>query len=111
METMRRIRRIFGENHVVSVVFFLAIQPHTGLERKAQANGHIRVGYDPLSVLPWNVIKLIYNPAPLGRLIGRSCATVFDRGGDNVGETILATIETALKAGAPRGVAPGAAVP
>ena len=100
METMRRIRRIFGENQVVPVVFFLAIQPHTGLERKAQANGHIRAGYDPLSVLPWNVIRLIYNPAPLGKLIGRSCAAVFDRGGDHVGETILAAIETELKTAA-----------
>jgi len=100
METMRRIRRIFGDSQVVPVVFFLAIQPHTGLERKAQANGRIKAGYDPLSVLPWNVIRLIYNPAPLGKLIGRSCATVFDRGGDHVGETILAAIETELKAAA-----------
>lgn len=105
MEILRHIRRIFGEGRVVPVVFFLAIQPHTGLERKAQANGHIKVGYDPLSVLPWNVIKLIYNPAPLGRLIGRSCAAAFDRGGDDVGETILESIETALKADAPRGMA------
>ena len=100
METVRRIRRIFGDGQVVPVVFFLAIQPHTGLERKAQANGHIKAGYDPLSVLPWNVIRLIYNPAPLGKLIGRSCAAVFDRGGDHVGETILAAIETELKAAA-----------
>ena len=98
METMKRIRRIFGESRVVPVVFFLAIQPHTGLERKAQANGAIKAGYDPLSVLPWNVIRLIHNPAPLGKLIGRSCAAVFDRGGDHVGETILAAIETELRA-------------
>lgn len=118
METLKRIRKIFGEKRVVPVVFFLAIQPHTGLERKAQANGHIKEGYDPLSVLPWNIIKLIYNPAPLGRLIGKSCAMAFDQGGDNVGETILAAIEGALKVDASHGMATaesagygGAAVP
>jgi hypothetical protein len=97
METMRRIRAIFGEKRVVPVVFFLAIQPHTGLERRAQANGHIREGYDPLSVMPWDVIKLIYNPAPLGKLIGRACANAFDLGGDDLGERILAAIEKELK--------------
>ena len=100
METVRKITRIFRAGRVVPVVFFLAIQPHTGLERKAIARGQIRANYDPLSVLPWDVIRLIYNPAPLGRLIGRACAEAFRQGGDEVGQRILEKVEAGVRAGA-----------
>ncbi|MGA2612123.1 MAG: hypothetical protein ABSG38_01545 [Spirochaetia bacterium] len=76
------------------VIFFLAIQPHTGLESRALADGHIRKGYDPLSVLPWNVLKLIYNPPPLGSMIGRSCARAFAAGG--VADMVLESIENGI---------------
>jgi radical SAM superfamily enzyme YgiQ (UPF0313 family) len=109
IETVRRIKGIFGPERVVPVVFFLAIQPHTGLERRAIAQGHIRKDYDPLSVLPWDVIRLIYNPAPLGGLIGRACAETFARGGDEAGERILEKVEAGLRAenGRGRGAARG----
>jgi len=77
-------------------VFFLAIQPHTGLESRALEDRHLRAGYNPLSVAPWNVLKLIYNPPPLGGLIGRACAVSFARGGEDVGERVLAQIESRL---------------
>ena len=76
------------------MIFFLAIQPHTGLESRALADGHIRKGYDPLSVLPWNVLKLIYNPPPLGSMIGRSCARAFAAGG--VADMVLESIENGI---------------
>jgi Radical SAM superfamily len=81
LERLEEIRGIFGRDRVVPVVFFLAIQPHTGLESRAIAEGHIRKGYDPLSVRPANVLRLIYNPPPLGGIIGRSCARAFAAGG------------------------------
>jgi hypothetical protein len=81
---------------VVPLVFFLAIQPHTGLEARAIADGHLRAGYDPLSVLPWDVIRLIYNPGPLGRMIGRACAAAFARGGENAGDVVLERLEAGL---------------
>ncbi|MGA2478590.1 MAG: radical SAM protein [Spirochaetia bacterium] len=93
---VRRIKGIFAPLRVVPVVFFLAIQPHTGLESRAIADGHIRAGYDPLSVLPWDVIRLIYNPPPLGRMIGRACAAAFQRGGDEAGDMVLAALEAGL---------------
>jgi hypothetical protein len=49
---MEEIRLIFGPARVIPVLFFLAIQPHTGLESKAIADGHINKGYGPLSVFP-----------------------------------------------------------
>jgi hypothetical protein len=97
ISVIRRIKEIFGEKQVVPVVFFLAIQPHTGLETHALATAHLRQGYNPLSVMPWNVLRLIYNPPPLGSLIGRACAMAFARGGDDVGENVLRMIESGLE--------------
>ncbi len=100
METInvvRSIQRIFGEDRVVPVLFFLAIQPNTGLERIALEEGRIKKGYDSLSPWPWDVSKLIYNPPPLGGLIGRCCALAFRSTNDKFGETILASLEKELK--------------
>jgi hypothetical protein len=96
IEAVRRIKLIFGDDRVIPLVFFLAIQPHTGLERRALADGHLKEGYNPLSVRPGKVLKLIYNPPPLGKLIGRSCARAFAGDPDLVGERILGAIEKAL---------------
>ena len=93
---VRRIKQMFGEERVVPVVFFLAIQPHTGLESRALADHHLREGYNPLSVMPWDVLRLIYNPRPLGPMIGRACAVSFARGGEGVGEGVLDMIESSL---------------
>jgi hypothetical protein len=94
--TVRRIKEIFGDARVIPVVFFLAIQPHTGLESRALADHHLRADYNPLSVMPWDVLRLIYNPPPLGPLIGRACAIAFARGGQDVGENVLRMIESKL---------------
>jgi hypothetical protein len=88
---------MFGDSRVVPVVFFLAVQPHTGLEARALGDGHLRQGYNPLSVMPGDVLRLIYNPPPLGSLIGRACAVSFARGGDDVGENVLTMIESGLQ--------------
>jgi radical SAM superfamily enzyme YgiQ (UPF0313 family) len=95
LAVLDRIRSVFGPDRVVPVIFFLAIQPHTGLESRALADGHIRKGYNPLSVLPWNVLKLIYNPPPLGGMIGRSCARAFAAGGG--ADMVLESIENGIR--------------
>jgi radical SAM superfamily enzyme YgiQ (UPF0313 family) len=92
---VKRIRLIFGDERVVPVIFFLAIQPHTGLERRALSDGHISEGYNPLSVSPWNILKLIYNPPPLDRVIGRCCAESFSHA-EGAGGWILGELEKAL---------------
>jgi hypothetical protein len=93
IDVVRRAIALLGGGLVVPVVFFLAIQPHTGREQAAIHAGHIRKGYDPLSVLPWNVLKLIYNPPPLGGIIGRACVRAFADGIDSPGMKVLAEIE------------------
>ncbi|HUJ74916.1 MAG TPA: radical SAM protein, partial [bacterium] len=96
IRVVRRIKAMFGDERVIPVVFFLAIQPRTGLESRALADRHLREGYNPLSVAPWDVLKLIYNPPPLGGMIGRACAVSFARGGADVGERVLARLESQL---------------
>ena len=97
LEVMRRIRTILGDDRVVPVMFFLAIQPHTGLEHKALKEGSISEKYDPLSPFPWAVRRLIYNPPPLDKLIGRCCARAFRRRDGNAGGRILECLEEELK--------------
>jgi radical SAM superfamily enzyme YgiQ (UPF0313 family) len=105
IETVRAIRRIFGEDRVVPVVFFLAIQPHTGLEKRSLTDGYLKDGYDPLSVLPWNVLRLIYNPPPLGKLVGRSFVRALDGNDEDVGGRVLAGIEAGLRSRGARAAA------
>lgn len=97
IKVVRKIQEIFGEDRVVPVLFFLAIQPNTGLERIALEEGRIKKGYDPLSPWPWDVKKLIYNPSPLGGLIGRCCALAFRNYNEKFGEIILASLEKVLR--------------
>ena len=99
IKVVRKIQGIFGEDRVVPVLFFLAIQPNTGLERIALEEGRIKKDYDPLSPWPWDVYKLIYNPPPLGGLIGGCCAQAFRSYNEKFGEQILASLEIELKKG------------
>jgi hypothetical protein len=98
LEFVERLRGIFGAQRVVPVIFFLAIQPHTPLERTALAEGHLRAGYNPLSVAPLKILKLIYNPPPLGRLIGRACVEAFAGPEEDRGNRILSSLESQLGA-------------
>jgi len=100
-----RIRGMFGADRVLPVIFFLAIQPGTGLEALALAQGRLTSGYDPLSIWPWNAASLIYNPPPLGGMLGRACARAF-RGSRNSqaeaggsGDRVLAAIAAELSRG------------
>ncbi len=97
IDVVGRIRSIFGPERVVPVIFFLAIQPGTGLEALAFEEGRLRPGYDPLSVWPWRARALIHNPPPLGNMIGRACAEAFRGGLEGRGDRILAAISRELK--------------
>ena len=91
-----RVAEIFGPGRVTPVVFFLAVQPHTGLEQKALEDGSLKRGYDPISVWPWDIRKLIYNPPPLGGMIGRCCSRAFRCPDGETGNAILADLRAAL---------------
>ncbi len=96
MKVIDKMRGIFGPDRVTPVVFFLAVQPHTGLEKKALEEGSLKKGYNPISVWPWDIRTLIYNPPPLDRMIGRCCSRAFRHPDGERGNAILANLGAAL---------------
>ena len=73
------IVEILGEKQVYPMLFFLGIQPNTGLEQRLLEEGYLSHGYNPLNLTPQNIKKLLYNPAPLNKLIARACLGAWDR--------------------------------
>jgi hypothetical protein len=55
------------------MLFFLGVQPHTGFEQRLLDNGYLHQGYNPLSLNPLTIKKLLYNPPPFSKLIAKAC--------------------------------------
>jgi hypothetical protein len=60
-------------------MFFLGIQPNTDLEARLLSEGYLSKGYNPLSLTPWNIKKMLYNPAPLNKIIAKACLAAWNR--------------------------------
>ena len=60
-------------------MFFLGVQPNTDLEVRLLSEGYLSAGYNPLSLTPWNIKKMLYNPAPLDKLIAKACLTAWNK--------------------------------
>lgn len=74
-ETLSKINSLydlFGREQVLPFIFFIGIQPDTPVERLLIEQGYLKEGYNPLTYNPFSIKKLLYNPAPLGRSIGRA---------------------------------------
>ena len=74
-ETLERIEELyelFGRDCVLPFIFFIGVQPNTPVERLLIKEGYLKAGYNPLTLNPFTIKKLLYNPPPLGRLIGRA---------------------------------------
>ncbi len=69
----KKIVGIMGESQVYPALFFLGIQPNTGLSERLIESGYLPKNYDPLSMNPLMIKKLLYNPAPLGEMITKAC--------------------------------------
>jgi len=104
--TASRIRELydmFGRDNVLPFIFFIGIQPNTPIEHKLIEAGYLPRGYDPLTLNPFTIKKLLYNPGPLGRLIGRAylqaletSSKLDDVAGEYVGRATMENIERAL---------------
>jgi len=69
---VEQLYAMFGKDNVLPFIFFIGIQPGTPVERLLIEQGYLRAGYDPLSLNPFVIKRLLYNPPPLGPLIGRA---------------------------------------
>jgi hypothetical protein len=103
-ETIARIHQLyalFGRDNVQPFIFFVGIQPNTPVERLLIEQGYLDADYDPLTLNPFVLKRLLYNPPPLGRMIGRAYLEA-RRGaaetGDYVGRETMANLEKVLGA-------------
>jgi radical SAM superfamily enzyme YgiQ (UPF0313 family) len=104
LATSARIRDLygmFGRENVLPFIFFIGVQPDTPIERRLIASGYLPANYDPLTLNPFLIKKLLYNPKPLGRMIGRAYLEAFNRLGaadDYVGRATMEILERQLVA-------------
>jgi radical SAM superfamily enzyme YgiQ (UPF0313 family) len=91
---------LFGRDKVLPFIFFVGVQPNTPIEHKLIEAGYLPRGYDPLTLNPFTIKKLLYNPGKLGRLIGRAylraleCSSKLDdTTGEYVGRATLEILE------------------
>ena len=89
----RELEAIFGADRVEPAIFFIGLQPHTHLEHYALANGFLKPGYNPMSMMPWVARKLLWNPEPMGSDFGRICLEAFERNPRAFGHTVMDLLE------------------
>jgi radical SAM superfamily enzyme YgiQ (UPF0313 family) len=96
---IKELYALFGRDNVLPFVFFIGIQPDTPVERLLIAQGYLPADYDPLSFNPFVIKKLLYNPMPLGRLIGRAYLEALESPGadfDYIGRATMDIIDREL---------------
>ena len=79
VESYKKVASILGEERVFPLMFFLGIQPNTDLEHRLLEEGYLSAGYNPLMLTPTSIRKLLYNPAPLNKLIAKACLAAWER--------------------------------
>ena len=79
VESYKKVASILGEERVFPLMFFLGIQPNTDLEHRLLEEGYLSAGYNPLMLTPTSIRKLLYNPAPLNKIIAKACLAAWER--------------------------------
>jgi radical SAM superfamily enzyme YgiQ (UPF0313 family) len=79
VESYKAVASILGEERVFPLMFFLGIQPNTDLEHRLLEEGYLSAGYNPLMLTPTSIRKLLYNPAPLNKLIAKACLAAWHK--------------------------------
>lgn len=97
IDSYKRFTEIFGVEHVIPFIFFLAIQPHTELERIAIDEGRIKKDYNPVTLNPFSIKRLIYNPDPWGPLLARLYLDSWKKGQESLtGRKMMLELERRL---------------
>ncbi|MDH5570470.1 MAG: radical SAM protein [Gammaproteobacteria bacterium] len=110
LKTIDRIKELyamFGRENVLPFIFFIGIQPGTPVERLLIEQGYLSKNYNPLTLNPFLIKKLLYNPKPLGAVIARSyleAVDALDENSEYIGRATMDNLERMLKA---PGVNPG----
>jgi radical SAM superfamily enzyme YgiQ (UPF0313 family) len=99
IDKVKELYALFGRDNVLPFIFFIGVQPGTPVEKLLIERGYLDADYDPLTLNPFVIKKLLYNPKPLGRLIGRAYLEAMaspEAGGDYIGRATLDIIEREL---------------
>lgn len=96
IESYKKVSKIMGDNNVYPFIFFLGIQPHTPLEQRLLKVGYLKRGYSPLSLNPFTVKRLIYNPPPLNKLLAEAYLRGSEKGNENIGKEVFSALEAML---------------
>lgn len=96
VDSYRRFVAIMGEQQVYPMIFFIGVQPHTPMEEHLLDSGYLRAGYNPMSLNPISIKKLLYNPKPLNGPISKACLTAWEDGGEDSGRRVLIALEELL---------------
>lgn len=92
----RELERIFGTDKVEPAIFFIGLQPHTHLEEYAFNKKIIKPGYNPMSMMPWTAMKLLWNPEPLGSFFGEVCLQAWQQNPNDFGREVMKILEEQL---------------
>jgi len=99
IDKIKELYAMFGRDNVLPFIFFIGIQPNTPVERLLIGQGYLKPDYNPLSLNPFVIKKLLYNPQPLGRLIGRAyleAVDSLDASSEYIGRLTMEIIEREL---------------
>ncbi len=89
----RELERIFGVDKVEPAIFFIGLQPHTHLEEYAFQTGVVKPGWNPMSHMPWDAKKMLWNPEPLGSLFGEVCLQAWRQNPNDFGREVMKILE------------------
>jgi hypothetical protein len=99
IERIKELYELFGRDNVLPFVFFIGVQPGTPIERLLISHGYLKAGYNPLTFNPFIIKKLLYNPNPLGRMIGRAyleAVKLLDSSSEYIGRATMEILEREL---------------
>ncbi len=92
----RELEAIFGADKVEPAIFFIGLQPHTHLEDYAFKTGVLNRDYDPMNQMPWNAMKLLWNPGKMGDYFGDVCLQAWRRNSADFGREVMLVLEEQL---------------
>lgn len=100
IDRIKELYRMFGRDNVLPFIFFIGIQPNTPVEKRLLSEGYLKPGYDPLTLNPFVIKKLLYNPDPLGKMIAQAYLEAMDThspNSDYIGRATMEILEQRLR--------------
>jgi radical SAM superfamily enzyme YgiQ (UPF0313 family) len=99
IDKIEELYALFGRDNVLPFIFFIGVQPGTPVEKMLIRQGYLKEGYNPLTWNPFLIKRLLYNPPPLGPIIGRAyleATALAGPAGDYIGRTTMELLSRRL---------------